>query len=150
MCKCRGNHLKGNRMFSVWGGGGCILKNTTYFSLDIHKDAQQQRQIEAQFQHVIPIMRLRHGLKVETREKVQMRMKLKHFLHSAHLCNRWKDSAHAVWLINQQQSNMKAFRWWNPLKLSSFTCLDGFGLWRFSVVQVGLSIGLVMATGLLI
>lgn len=37
--------------------------NHTHFSLDIHRDTHEQRQIETHFQDVIPVMSLVHGLK---------------------------------------------------------------------------------------
>lgn len=35
---------------------------STHFSLDIHRDTQEQRQIEAHFQDVIPVMSFSHWL----------------------------------------------------------------------------------------
>lgn len=47
----------------------CVFSANTHFSLHIHRDAQEQRQIEAHLQHVIPVMSLRHRLMHE-RERV--------------------------------------------------------------------------------
>lgn len=37
----------------------------THFSLDVHRDTQKQRQIEAHFQDVIPVMNFIHWLQNE-------------------------------------------------------------------------------------
>lgn len=42
-----------------------IREACTHFSLDVHRDTQKQRQIEAHFQDVIPVMSFIHWLQNE-------------------------------------------------------------------------------------
>lgn len=46
-----------------------LVQNHTHFSLDIHRDAHEQRQIETHFQDVIPVMSLCDRLKKQRERK---------------------------------------------------------------------------------